>query len=194
MLKPICWKIKKNVSRCHLLKVLTIMTVKFWSKLLIQIHITWCQTVQIQIWRSQLILISTVCHHQNMLTPLKPHFYIVKLGFTGVYIIFLISAQNIDSGYMLELPWCGSTNEYPQSMFLSRNSKNIRIFIWKFSFFLVVKFSVYSNGVVFVMQMQGISRFSRTRITLSVGTVKSKQSRRRSIAAELGLTFHVIQL
>ena len=22
--------------------------------------------------------------------PLKPHFYIVKLGFTGVYIIFLI--------------------------------------------------------------------------------------------------------
>ena len=25
--------------------------------------------------------------------PLKPQFYIVKLGFTGVYIIFLISAQ-----------------------------------------------------------------------------------------------------
>ena len=24
--------------------------------------------------------------------PLKPHFYIVKLGFTGVYMIFLISA------------------------------------------------------------------------------------------------------
>ena len=25
--------------------------------------------------------------------PLKPHFYLVKLGFTGVYIIFVISAQ-----------------------------------------------------------------------------------------------------
>ena len=25
--------------------------------------------------------------------PLKPHFYTVKLGFAGVYIIFLISAQ-----------------------------------------------------------------------------------------------------
>ena len=24
--------------------------------------------------------------------PLKPHFYIVKLGFTGVYIIYIISA------------------------------------------------------------------------------------------------------
>ena len=36
--------------------------------------------------------------------PLKPHVYIVKVGFTGVYIIFLISAQNIDCGYSLELP------------------------------------------------------------------------------------------
>ena len=34
--------------------------------------------------------------------PLKPHFYIAKLGFTGVYIIFLNSAQNIDCGYLLE--------------------------------------------------------------------------------------------
>ena len=36
--------------------------------------------------------------------PFKPYFYIVKLGFTGVYIIFLISAQNIDCGYSLEPP------------------------------------------------------------------------------------------
>ena len=49
--------------------------------------------------------------------PLKPHFYIVKLGFTGVYIIFLISVQNIDCGYSLEPPCRGGSNEYPQSMF-----------------------------------------------------------------------------
>ena len=49
--------------------------------------------------------------------PLKPHFYIVKLGFTEVYIIFLIFAQNIDFGYSLELPRRGGSNEYPQSMF-----------------------------------------------------------------------------
>ena len=48
--------------------------------------------------------------------PLKPHFYIVKLGFTGVYIDFLISAQNIDCGYSLEPPRRGGSNEYPQSM------------------------------------------------------------------------------
>ena len=35
--------------------------------------------------------------------------------------IFHISAQNIDCGYSLEPPRWGSSNEYPQSMFLSRN-------------------------------------------------------------------------
>ena len=36
---------------------------------------------------------------------------------------FHISAQNIDCGHWLELPWLGGSNEYPQSMFLSRNMK-----------------------------------------------------------------------
>ena len=36
--------------------------------------------------------------------PLTPHFYIVKLGFTGVYIIFLFLLLNIDYGYSLEPP------------------------------------------------------------------------------------------
>ena len=49
--------------------------------------------------------------------PLKPHFYIVKVGFTEVYIIFLLSAQNIDCGYSLEPPHRGGSNEYSQSMF-----------------------------------------------------------------------------
>ena len=38
--------------------------------------------------------------------------------------IFHISAQNIDCGYSLEPPCRGGSNEYPQSMFLSRNKKN----------------------------------------------------------------------
>ena len=38
--------------------------------------------------------------------------------------IFLISAQNIDCRYSLEPPHRGGSNEYPQSMFLSRNNKN----------------------------------------------------------------------
>ena len=38
--------------------------------------------------------------------------------------IFNISAQNIDCGYSLEPPRRGGSNEYPQSMFFSRNKKN----------------------------------------------------------------------
>ena len=38
--------------------------------------------------------------------------------------IFHNSAQNIDCGYSLEPPRRGGSNEYPQSMFLSRNNKN----------------------------------------------------------------------
>ena len=36
---------------------------------------------------------------------------------------FHISAQNIDCWYSLEPPWRGGSNEYLQSMFLSRNKK-----------------------------------------------------------------------
>ena len=82
-------------------------------------------------------------------TPLKPHFYIGKLGFTGVYIIFLISVQNIGCGYSLELPRQGGSNEY--TIYVSnRNMKNIRIFSENFDF-LVLKFPVYLNRHVFVM-------------------------------------------
>ena len=38
--------------------------------------------------------------------------------------IFRISAQNIDCGYSLEPPRRGGSNEYPQSLFSSRNKKN----------------------------------------------------------------------
>ena len=80
--------------------------------------------------------------------PLKPHFYIVKLGFTGVYNISLISAQNIDWD-SLEPPHRGGSNEYPQSMFWTEIWK-ISEFLCENFHFLVVKFSVYLNRRVFV--------------------------------------------
>ena len=45
--------------------------------------------------------------------PLKPHFYIVKLEFTGVYIIVIFLLKNIDCGYSLEPPRRGGSDEYP---------------------------------------------------------------------------------
>ena len=57
--------------------------------------------------------------------PLKPHFYIVKLGYAGVYLFFLFLLQNIDCGYSLEPPRRGGSNVYPQSV-LSKNKKNVK--------------------------------------------------------------------
>ena len=82
--------------------------------------------------------------------PLKPHFYIVKLGFTGVYIIFHILLKNIDCGYSLDSPRRGGSNQYSQSMFWAE--------IWKISDFLSENFpffgckiSIYLKRCVFVM-------------------------------------------
>ena len=55
-----------------------------------------CRTFHLQKTENFQIITKTCLYNFD---PFKPHFYIVKLGFTRVYIIFLISAQNIDCGY-----------------------------------------------------------------------------------------------
>ena len=93
-------------------------------------------------------------HHENMtikFDPLKPHFYIVKLGFTGVY-IFLFLLKNIDCGYWLEPPRRGCSNEYPQSMFWAEIWKISEVFIWKFSAFLEVKFQLFGGEIFYIFE------------------------------------------
>ena len=86
-------------------------------------YTTWCITH----FAAQLIMKTCLYNFD----PLKPHFYIVKLGFTWVYIIFLISVQNIDCGYSLEPPRRGGSNEYQQSMFWAEIWKILEIFYLK---------------------------------------------------------------
>ena len=75
--------------------------------------------------------------------PLKPHFYIVKLGFTGVYYFFLFLLKNIDCGFSLEPPRRGGSNEYPQSMFW--------VEIWKMSeFFYLKTFSFWWSNFQYI--------------------------------------------
>ena len=50
--------------------------------------------------------------------------------------IFQISAQNKDCGYSLGPPRRGGSNEYPQSMFLSRNKKN-NVYPCKLQFYYI---------------------------------------------------------
>ena len=78
-------------------------------------------------------------HAYIILTPLKSTF---------IYIIFHISAQNIDCGYSLEPPRRGGSNRYPPSMFWT--------FIWKFLVFWRRTFSIYLNRHVFVMYIENI--------------------------------------
>ena len=82
--------------------------------------------------------------------PIKPHFYIVKLGFTGVYVVFLISTQNIDCGYSLKPPRRGGSNEYHNLCFEQKFEK-YQIFLSENFQFLEVKFSIYLNRFVFEM-------------------------------------------
>ena len=55
--------------------------------------------------------------------PREPHFYIVKMGYAGVYLFFLLLLQNIDCGYSLEPPRRGDSNVYPHSMFGEKDRK-----------------------------------------------------------------------
>ena len=50
---------------------------------------------------------------------------------------FHISVQNIDCGYLLEPPYRGGSNEYQQSMFLSRNKKKNNIYPCKPQFYCI---------------------------------------------------------
>ena len=65
--------------------------------------------------------------------PLRKHAHAINRVFLALKIenfqlknfdIFLIFAQNIDCVYTLEPPRRGGSNEYPQSMFWSKNKKN----------------------------------------------------------------------
>ena len=67
--------------------------------------------------------------------PLKPHFYIVKLGFTGVYIIFLTSAQKHRLWVLVRTASLSVLTSTHNLCFEQKYWKISEIFIWKFSVF-----------------------------------------------------------
>ena len=72
------------------------------------------------------------------------------MGFTGVYIIFLISAQNLDCGTRLNrLIEAVLTSTH--NLYFEQKYENYQSFLSKNFHFLVVKFPLYLNRRVFVM-------------------------------------------
>ena len=101
-----------------------------------------------------------LCDHESMccgitktylynFDPLKPHFYIVKLGFTGVYIIFLISAQKhrlwVQVRTALANPLGEAVLMKTHNLCFEQKYKKISEFLSENFQLLVVKFSIYFN-------------------------------------------------
>ena len=83
--------------------------------------------------------------------PLKSNFFVVNLGvYRGKHFFFLFLLKTIDCGHSLEPPRRGGSNEYLQSMILSRNIK-ISEFLSENFQILVVICSIYMNKRVFEM-------------------------------------------
>ena len=88
---------------------------------------------------TQVILKELLCYDKSLwkqaysnilriLPPKNENFQVKNSG------SFHISAQNVDCRYLLELPQWGSSNKYPQFMFLSRNKK-INVYLCKPQFY-----------------------------------------------------------
>ena len=109
--------------------------------------IMYCTDIYRYITKAIYIYISKTCLYN--FESLKPHFYIVKLGFTGVYIVFLL--KSMDCGYSVEPPRQGGSNEYPQSIFGQNYEKYQNFLSENFNFFVGKFFLLYLNRRVFVM-------------------------------------------
>ena len=78
-------------------------------------------------------------HYENTPIQIYRKFHLPKTDFFFLdknFDIFHISAQNIDCGYSLEPPRRGGSDEYSQSMFLSRNKKN-NVYPYKPQFYCI---------------------------------------------------------
>ena len=90
-------------------------------------------------------------HTYIILIPLNPTFILVKLGFTGVYNIFLISAQKHRLWVLVRTASSLAILTSTHSLCFEQKYEKYQNFLSENFHFLVVKFSEYLNRHVFVM-------------------------------------------
>ena len=126
---------KKNISLCPLLKILS-RVLSFKDVLLSFKKITTDKDPEkithyqqygslraISSGSAQFSKVYVLVHYKNTPIQIYRKFHLQKLKTSSDNKnsdTFPISAQKIDCGYSLDPPQQGSSNEYPQSMFLSR--------------------------------------------------------------------------
>ena len=106
----------------------------------------------------------TTKHYENMPIQIYWKFYNQKMKiFRKKIWYFHISAENIDCRYLLEPPRRGGSNEYLQSMFLSRNKKN-NVYPCEPQFYYIkegfkgVKIICFSDVNRFYLQVEALHR------------------------------------
>ena len=83
--------------------------------------------------------------------PLKPHFYTVKLGFTGVYINFLIYAQMHRLSVLVRTASAEAVLKITHNLCFEQKYENFQNYSSESFHFFCGKFSIYLNRRVFVM-------------------------------------------
>ena len=97
-------------------------------------------------------------HHQDnghvraVYTHFKPHFYMVKLGYAGVYLFLLIFDPKHRLWVLIRTAALRRFYRVPTINVLSKNITNIKFFLLKFSFFTAKNLHIL-HGQVFVMHM-----------------------------------------
>ena len=108
---------------------------------------------QLIVWKTVVLVLLVLCGITKTclynFDPLKSHFYIVKLGFTGGRHYFAYFAKkNIDCGYSLEPSRRGGSNEYNSLCFEQKYEKCQSFYLNIFSFwwwnFLYIWIGVFS--------------------------------------------------
>ena len=121
-----------NIKYTNLITKILRNLLQYWQKAVVLCQFFASVTLTMTFKR----LFKTYCHY--FLTMLYCHYVNMSVQYTAIFHgckngnfhmkkceIFLIFAQNIDCGYTLEPPQRGGSNEYPQSMFWSKNKKNM---------------------------------------------------------------------
>ena len=85
-----------------------------------QPYVYWRKASQVRKlnWMPPLLRKHTYSNTRMTSQPKKSENFQIKVS--DIFLYFC----SIDCGYSLEPPWRGGSNEYPQSLFLSRNKKN----------------------------------------------------------------------
>ena len=120
------------------------------------------QVISVNAVKNQMVKATGQCHYENMpiqiyqkILPPKTENFQIKNWY------FHISAQSIDCGYSLEPPQRCRSNEYPISMFSSKNKKN-NVYPFKPQFFYI-KVGLRGSKLyrhVFVMEQEIFLRMS----------------------------------